>query len=86
MRLTIAAGLILGASLAVQSMLGAHARAKAGPAAKASVHVREVAPWYIANDVVPGATHLAQTRVGVGQPESITSSDRFPFPHGKGLG
>ena len=49
MRLTIIAGLILGASLAVQSMLGAHARAKVGQAASAvRVHGRVVAPWYIA--------------------------------------
>ena len=66
MRLTIVAGLILGASLAVQSMLGAHARAKVGPAASAvRVQVHEVAPWYIAmNDVVPGVTHLKEARVG----------------------
>ena len=58
MRLTIVAGLILGASLAVQSMLSTYARAKAGPAATAArVHVHEVAPWYIAmNDVAPRAT------------------------------
>ena len=49
MRMTIVAGLILGASLAVQSMLGAHARAKAGDAAGAvRSHARVVAPWYIA--------------------------------------
>ena len=49
MRLTIIAGLILGASLAVQSMLGAHARAKVGQAASAvRVHGRVVAPWYVA--------------------------------------
>jgi len=66
MRLTIVAGLILGASLAVQSMLGAHARAKAGAAASAvRDHVHEVAPWYVANDVVPGGTHLADARGGV---------------------
>ena len=59
MRLTIVAGLILGASLAVQSMLGAHARAKLGPAASA-VHVREVAPWYIATNDVHRPTHLAE--------------------------
>ena len=66
MRLTIVAGLILGASLAVQSMLGAHARARLGSAASAvGVHVREVAPWYVAmNGVVPGVTHLAEARVG----------------------
>jgi hypothetical protein len=67
MRLTIVAGLILGASLAVQSMLGAHARAKVGPAASAArVHAHEVAPWYIAmNDVAHGVTHLPEARVGV---------------------
>ena len=49
MRMTIVAGLILGASLAVQSMLGAHARAKVGDAAGAvRVHAHQVAPWYIA--------------------------------------
>jgi hypothetical protein len=49
MRLTIVAGLILGTSLAVQSMLGAHARAKIGNTAKAvAVHAKVVAPWYIA--------------------------------------
>jgi hypothetical protein len=49
MRLTIIAGLILGTSLAVQSMLGAHARAKVGQAASAvRVHGRVVAPWYLA--------------------------------------
>ena len=65
MRLTIVAGLIFGASLAVQSMLGAHAKAKVGPAATAAhVHVHEVAPWYIAmNDIVPGVKHLAEARV-----------------------
>ena len=51
MRMTIVAGLILGASLAVQSMLGAHARAKAGDAAGAvRSHARVVAPWYIAEN------------------------------------
>ena len=66
MRLTIVAGLILGASLAVQSMLGAHARARLGPAASAvGVHVHGVAPWYVAmNGVVPGVTHFAEPRVG----------------------
>ena len=49
MRLTIIAGLILGTSLAIQSMLGAHARAKVGHAASAvRVHGRVVAPWYVA--------------------------------------
>jgi hypothetical protein len=49
MRLTIIAGLILGTSLAVQSMLGAHVAAKLGRAANGvGVHVHVVAPWYIA--------------------------------------
>ncbi len=39
MRLTIIAGLIMGASLAIQSMLAAHATVG---------HVHVVAPWYIA--------------------------------------
>jgi hypothetical protein len=51
MRLTIIAGLILGASLAIQSMMGAHARAKVGQAASAvRVHGRVVAPWYVAGN------------------------------------
>jgi hypothetical protein len=68
MRLTIVAGLIMGASLAVQSMLLAHAKAKLGPAASAvRVHVHEVAPWYIAmNDVVPVAD-IAGARSVVGR-------------------
>jgi len=66
MRLTIVAGLILGASLAVQSMLGARAKARDGAAAGAvRVHVHEVAPWYIANDAAPTATHFADARGGV---------------------
>jgi hypothetical protein len=49
MRLTIIAGFIVGASLAIQSMLGAHATAKLGRAANGvGVHVHVVAPWYIA--------------------------------------
>jgi hypothetical protein len=62
MRLTIVAGLILGASLAVHSMLGAHAKVR--PATTAvRVHVHEVAPWYIAmNDFVPGARGISQQR------------------------
>ena len=47
MRLTIVAGLIMGVALAVQSALGAHARAKAGHAVRAG-SVQESAPWYIA--------------------------------------
>lgn len=56
MRLTIIAGLILGTSLAVQSMLGAHATAKLGRAAN-GVHVRVVAPWYIAASGRIGDAH-----------------------------
>jgi hypothetical protein len=49
MRLTIIAGVILGASLAVHSAVGAHARAKAVHAASAvRLHVKEIAPWYVA--------------------------------------
>ena len=49
MRLTIVAGLIFGLTMAIQSTVAAHARAKAGHAANAiRVHVKEVAPWYIA--------------------------------------
>jgi hypothetical protein len=49
MRLTVVAGLIFGLSMAIQSAVGAHARAKAGHAANAvHVQVKEVAPWYIA--------------------------------------
>jgi hypothetical protein len=49
MRLSIVAGLIMGASLAVHSALGAQARAKIGDTVKAvGVHARVVAPWYIA--------------------------------------
>jgi hypothetical protein len=49
MRLTIIAGLIVGASLAIQSMLGAHVRTKVGEAASAvRVHGHVVAPWYVA--------------------------------------
>ncbi len=57
MRLTIVAGLIMGVALAVQSVLGAHARAKAGHAVRAG-SVQESAPWYIAMN----AGHSAGTR------------------------
>ncbi len=47
MRLTIIAGLILGLSLAIQSMVGAHARAKPShPVRTGGFH--QVAPWYVA--------------------------------------
>jgi len=58
MRLTFVAGLILGLSLAFQSMLAAHTRSKLTPAAPA-VRVHQVAPWYVANDMVPGTKPLA---------------------------
>ena len=49
MRLTIIAGLILGTSLAVQSILAAHATTKLGrPPSAVGAYVRVVAPWYIA--------------------------------------
>ena len=68
MRLTIIAGLILGASLAVQSMLDAHAAAKLGRASSAvGVHVHVVAPWYIAatDRRFEGAFGLRDPRVTV---------------------
>ncbi len=65
MRLTILAGVIMGVALAIQSVLGAHARAKvAHPTSAGGVHER--APWYVAmndgNDAVPSAGHRAGTR------------------------
>jgi len=63
MRLTIIAGLIVGASLAIQSMLGAHARTKVGEAASAvRFHGHVVAPWYVAMNGRHSAGHLASTR------------------------
>ncbi len=68
MRLTIIAGLILGVSLAVQSILGAHARAKVGQAASAArVHGRVVAPWYVAESDWHVGEDLANTRDDVGR-------------------
>jgi hypothetical protein len=49
MRLTIVAGVILGMSLAVQSAVGAHLRAKAGHVVSA-VPVHQIAPWYVAHN------------------------------------
>ena len=40
MRLTVVAGLIFGLSMAIQSLVGAHARAKAGHAAIVSTAAR----------------------------------------------
>jgi len=49
MRLTILAGLIMGLSLAIHSVLVAHA--KVGHAVNAvRVPAKEVAPWYVAMD------------------------------------
>jgi hypothetical protein len=80
MRLTIVAGLIMGLSLAVQSMLSAHARAKVGPAAeKSGVRVHEVAPWYIANDLVPRSAHFAELQIDVRQPDSIAALPTGPL-------
>jgi hypothetical protein len=63
MRLTIIAGLILGTSLAVQSMLSAHATAKIGRAASAvGVHAHVVAPWYIAASDRPCEEHPGGVR------------------------
>jgi hypothetical protein len=61
MRLTIIAGFIVGASLAIQSMLAAHARTGVGRAASA-VRVHVVAPWYVAMDGRHSGGHLASTR------------------------
>ena len=67
MRLTILAGLIMGLSLAVLSMLGAQARANVSQAAKAAAnaHVRVVAPWYIATNDRHSAGQLASARGAV---------------------
>jgi hypothetical protein len=47
MRKSILAGLILGLSLAIQSMVVAHSKVVHPPSA-VRVHVKVVAPWYIA--------------------------------------
>ena len=49
MRLTIAAGLIMGIALGVQSAHDAHLRAVMGQAAGA-VRVHVSAPWYVASN------------------------------------
>ena len=62
----------MGVSLAVQSALGAHARAKGGSAASAvRVHVREVAPWYIAANDRPCDGRIAGSR---GNPAAVTDA------------
>lgn len=66
MRLTVVAGLIFGLSMAIQSLVGAHARAKAGHAANAiRVHVKEVAPWYIADNAGRSYENVAGRRRGI---------------------
>ncbi len=62
MRLTIVAGLIMGLSLAVQSMLGAHAKAKVGDAASSvRSNARVVAPWYVAASDARREKHSVDT-------------------------
>ena len=62
MRLTIVAGLIMGLSLAIQSMLGDRARANVGDAASAvRSHARAVAPWYVATNDVRREKHSIDT-------------------------
>jgi len=47
MRISILAGLILGTSLAIQSMVVAHTKVIHAVSA-ARRHVRVIAPWYVA--------------------------------------
>ncbi len=61
MRLTIVAGLIMGVALAIQSVLGANARAKV-PHAVSAAPVHESAPWYIAMNDGHSVRHLADKR------------------------
>jgi len=61
MRLTIVAGVIMGVALAIQSVLGAHARAKVVHAASAG-RVHERAPWYVAMNDGHSAGYSAGTR------------------------
>lgn len=49
MRISILAGLILGTSLAIQSMVVAHSKV-AHAASAVREHVRVVAPWYVATN------------------------------------
>ena len=49
MRLTILAGLITGASLAMQPGVAGHPKPKVVPMGRA-VRIRFVAPWYIADN------------------------------------
>ncbi len=66
MRLTIIAGLILGTSLAVQSILAAHATAKLGQSPSGvGVHAHVIAPWYIAAADRQGDEHPGGVRDAV---------------------
>ncbi len=66
MRFTVVAGLIFGLSMAIQSLVGAHARAKAGHVANAvRVQVKEVAPWYIAQSDRRSCGNVAGRRGGI---------------------
>ena len=66
MRLTIIAGLILGTSLAIQSILAAHAAAKLGRAPSGvGIHAHVVAPWYVAASDRRGAERLGVVRDAV---------------------
>jgi hypothetical protein len=47
MRLTILAGMITGASLAMQVAVNAHARPKPIPP-NSAIQIRVIAPWYMA--------------------------------------
>jgi hypothetical protein len=67
MRLTILAGLIMGAALAMQAALDAHAAAKIGLGTKAvRIQLPAIAPCYIAISDGPGAGRRASTHHAVG--------------------
>jgi hypothetical protein len=67
MRISILAGLILGTSLAIQSMVVAHAKANVvHPASAVHEHVRVVAPWYIAANDGSTAVVRDETQPGRG--------------------
>ena len=66
MRISIMAGLILGTSLAIQSMIVAHSKVVHAVSA-VRVHVKVVAPWYVAaND--GSAAAVRETRLKCGKP------------------
>jgi hypothetical protein len=62
MRLTIAAGVIMGIALGVQSAHDAHLRAGLSQAAGA-VRVHVSAPWYVASDAGSSASTSATVEV-----------------------